>query len=268
MALPLELIWEGKHQPSLDEVYTHQIGRVTLGIYGGNRTSGAHKNEDAALIWDDPNGEWTFAVILDAHGTSDSAQLVVQFLQKERQALTQTLTRPIGEAFAQLEQQLIKLFQSNAFRAACRALHGETAMLCCATKGPYLWWFSIGDCVAYLLHPDLMKLGQFALNQRQFFEWIGRVNGFEGENPTYARGLRALRSGQHQVLLVTDGLLEFAGRPFESPERLAAVVTKAQTAQEAIEQLLHEVHAGGGRDSATIIGWSVDNPELSPMPSS
>ncbi|MDP9765106.1 protein phosphatase 2C domain-containing protein [Deinococcus enclensis] len=268
MAPSLELIWEGQHQPSLDEVTTAQIGRVTLGVYGGHRGAGAHKNEDAAVIWDDPDGAWTFAAVLDAHGTSDSAQLVVQLLIDGQRQLTDALNLPVGEAFSRLERALVGLLHSEDFRTACRALQGETALLCCATKGPYLWWFSVGDCVAYLLHPELVSLGQFALNQRQFFEWVGRVNGFEGENATYTRGVRALRTGRHHVLLVTDGLLEFGDRPFESPGRLAAVVTKARGPREAVEHLLREVHAGEGRDSATVIAWSLDNAQASPLPSS
>lgn len=268
MATPLRLTWEGQQHPFLDEVSIHQIGRVTLGVYGGNSGAGAHKNEDAAVIWDDLEGEWTFAAILDAHGTADSAHLVVQHLNQERDILAQALNGPVNEAFSALELHLIKMLSSESFRAACRELQGETALLCCATKGSYLWWFSVGDCVAYLLHPELMRLGQYALNQRQFFEWVGRVNGFEGENLTYTRGMRALRSGQQQMLLVTDGLLEFRDRPFEPPAQLAAQVMNAMSQQDAIEHLLSQVHAGGGRDSATIIGWSVENMQSSPLPSS
>ena len=31
----------------------------------------------------------------------------------------------------------------------------------------------------YVFHDELHKLGQYALNQRHFYEWIGNVNTFD-----------------------------------------------------------------------------------------
>ena len=143
---------------------------------------------------------------------------------------------------------------------------GETALLVCAQKGGFVWWLSVGDCVLYLLHPDLMKLGQYALNQRQFFEWVGRVNTFAFPAPAYTTGVRELRRGLNHLMLVTDGLLEFGARPFEEARALADIVLN-HDAKEAVETLLAHVHEGGGRDSVTIIHWRFNNVSCVSQPS-
>lgn len=237
-------------------------------MYGGNTAAGARKNEDAALIWQDTEAGWTFAALLDAHGTSDSALLVVETLQGRRDELLSALNLPPAEAFAELERGLVMAFSQPEFLAACRQLSGETALLCCATKGAYLWWFSVSDGVAYLFHPELARLGQFALNQRQFFEWLGKVSGFYERPFTFSSGVRALRRGWHDVLLVTDGLLEFGTRPFEDPRQLAKALKVGQWAPPDLLKVLAQVHDGGGRDSATVVHWRVRNDEVVPMPSS
>ena len=89
-----------------------------------------------------------------------------------------------------------------------------------------MWWFAVGDCVLYLFHPELGALGQYALNQRQFFEWIGRVNTFWGSVPSFTVGTRELRGGLNHIVMLTDGLLEFGNRPFENPEVLAEAVAR------------------------------------------
>lgn len=259
------LHWTGQAAPMLDKPSLLQVGRVALGVYGGNTAVGAKKNEDAALIWESDN--WTFAAILDAHGTSDSALLVLDLLENHRDDLQAALAQPVADAFVQLEKQLVTALSSPAFLAACRELNGETALLCCATKGAYLWWFSVGDGVAYLFHPDLTRLGQFALNQRQFFEWVGKVGGFDQRPFTYSSGVRALRRGWHDVVLVTDGLLEFGTRPFEDPRQLAQALGVGIEEPPRLLDVLRHVHAARGRDSATLIHWRVRNDGDAPLPS-
>lgn len=237
-------------------------------MYGGNTAAGAHKNEDAAFVWEDAEAGWTFAALLDAHGTSDSALLVIETLQAHRNELLAALNLPPAEAFARLESELVTALSTPEFLAACRHLEGETALLCCATKGAHLWWFSIGDCMAYLFHPDLMRLGQYALNQRQFFEWVGKVNGFSQRPFTFSSGVRALRRGWHDVLLVTDGLLEFGTRPFEDPRRLAEALKLEQEVPPDLLNVLAQVHGGGGRDSTTLIHWRVRHDGAVSLPSS
>lgn len=261
------LTWLGQTAPMLDTPDIQQVGTVTLGTYGGYTQAGAKKNEDAALVWQDEQAAWTFAALLDAHGTSDSALLVLETLEAHKAELTGALDLPVAESFTQLERTLVAVLSSPDFTRACQSLQGETALLCCATKGAYLWWFSVGDCVAYLLHPELMRLGQYALNQRQFFEWVGKVNAFQQRPFTYSSGVRSLRTGQHDVLLLTDGLLEFGSRPFQAPDVLAAQICATDDRQANLLNLLQQVHKGQGRDSATVLHWQVVNEAAAPCPS-
>lgn len=52
----------------------------------------------------------------------------------------------------------------------------KTACLIVLRKNKYLRWLSIGDCISYLSHQELRNLGQYQINQRQFYEWVGQVN--------------------------------------------------------------------------------------------
>jgi serine/threonine protein phosphatase PrpC len=138
-------------------------------------------------------------------------------------------------------------------------------------RAQFLWWLSIGDCVAYLFHPELARLGQFALNQRQYFEWIGRVNTFELPVPCYTTGVRELRGGRNVLLLATDGLLECGTRPFEEPRTLYRTFFAQPGAipdlAARVAALLGRVHRERGRDSATVIAWVCENPHAVAMPS-
>lgn len=130
------LYWLGNEDMSLNKHTIRVCGEITLGYYGGNTDSGAYKNEDGALL-------------LDAHSTNESANLVLETIKKEQ----------------------------------------------------YLWWMYIGDNLVYLFHPELIELNQFALNQRQFYEWVGKVNTFDLDIPCYTTGTRLLREGQNYIYL-------------------------------------------------------------------
>src|SRR5439155_441804 len=149
----------------LDTPFVTGSGRVVVGCYGGHTGTGADKNEDGALAWCDDEEGWEFAALMDAHGSAESAALVLSAIQAEEQAITQRLSKSVEEAFADLQCHLISLFRSDQFRSRCREIRGETACLICARKAQFLWWLSIGDCVVYLFHAELAALGQFALNQ-------------------------------------------------------------------------------------------------------
>ena len=43
--------WLGSQLPHLDRPAIVVCGNVVIGCYGGNTSAGAHKNEDAALVW-------------------------------------------------------------------------------------------------------------------------------------------------------------------------------------------------------------------------
>jgi serine/threonine protein phosphatase PrpC len=238
-----------------------RCGGVVTGCYGGDTGAGAVRNEDGALVWCAADGSWEFAVLLDAHASGESAGLVLQAVEAEEGTITGALAEPIERAFLTLQTCLLRRFRSAAFRAQCRSVRGETACLICARKAQFLWWLSIGDCVVYLFHPDLARFGQFALNQRSFFEWIGQANTFDLPAPCYATGVRELRRGVNRVLMTTDGLLECGTRLFEDGRRLYdffnAGVAGSKTALEAgIEAALSHVRTVHGRDSATVIAWN------------
>jgi serine/threonine protein phosphatase PrpC len=260
--------WLGSQEPFLDRPTTTELNGVTIGRYGGCTRAGAHKNEDGALVWSDPQQGWVFATLLDAHAGSDSAAAVLTLITTIQKDLVKDLSLPPGRAFSSLQNRLVKAFGSPVFLEECRSLGGETACLICAQKGKHLWWFGVGDCVIYLFHPELAKLGQFALNQRQFFEWLGRVNTFNSPVPSFTTGTRELRGGLNHIVMLTDGLLEFGDHPFENPQALTSVVLQGETQPEqAVQELLEKVHQAQGRDSATILHWAYDNTEPVAYPS-
>jgi hypothetical protein len=74
---------------------------------------------------------------------------------------------------------LLDGFDNDAFREACRHVVGEASAIFAAQKGRFVFWLSVGDCLGFALHPELGGQGQFAMNQRHFYEWIGKSNVFE-----------------------------------------------------------------------------------------
>lgn len=199
-------------------------------------------------------------MLLDAHGSAESAGLVLGAVEAEAKAIITALSGPVETAFTSLHQHLLALFQGPAFRQQCAEVQGETACLICARTARFLWWVSIGDCLAYLFHPELARLGQFALNQRSFYEWIGRANSLGLPVPCCAGGVRELRGGLNRIVMTTDGLLECGSRPFEAPRNLYALFDPEKEGEQAsveagVRAALARVQAEQGRDSATVIAW-------------
>lgn len=264
--------WLGDRAPHLDAPAIDTCGPVAIGRYGGCRATGADKNEDGALVWCAADGAWEFALLLDAHASAESAALVLATVAGEERAIAALLGRPIATAFGSLERHLLVLFGSPDFRARCQRVRGETACLICARKAGFLWWFSVGDCAAYLLHPELAALGQVALNQRHFYEWIGRVGTFDLAVPCYTRGVRELRAGRNTVVMATDGLLECGARPFDDPGAVYRWFAPPHPPGEGglagrVRAALLRVQGEQGRDSATVIAWHHDNPQAGARPS-
>ncbi len=251
--------WLGSSAPHLDAPHVTTCRNVVIGCYGGCTAAGATGNEDGALVWCAPDGSWEFGLLLDAHGSAESAALVLAAVEAAAAAITATLSQPIESAFVSLQRTLLALFQAPAFREQCERVRGETACLICARKERFLWWLSIGDGVLYLFHPELARLGQFALNQRSFYEWVGHANSLVLPVPCYASGTRELRRGHNHILMTTDGLLECGTHPFEDSRCLYALFTADGSTGERLEasvraalgQVCHEK----GRDSATLIAW-------------
>ncbi|MEN1937803.1 PP2C family serine/threonine-protein phosphatase [Paenibacillus sp. 102] len=258
--------WVGSNEMCLGEISVQRYGDIVLGRYGGNMSAGAKKNEDGALVWSNRN--WEFAMILDGHNSAESVALVVNTIQNAYANIKVLLEEPIETAFRSVENHILSLFQSHSFKQACQQVQGETACLICVRKENYIWWLSIGDCLVYVFHEELHKLGQHALNQRYFYEWVGNVNTFSLPVPCYSSGVRELRTGSNRVVMVTDGVLECGERRYENPFYLYKDMyeNKAELT-ECVQKVLEYVHHQLGRDSATIISWDYENAVYSTYPS-
>ena len=148
------------------------------------------------------------------------------------------------------------MFQSKEFLSICKNVRGETACLIMARKGKYCWWLSVGDCIFYLCHPELSTLGQYQVNQRQIFEWIGQVNTFEQDVPCYSVGIKELRQGENCFLLTTDGLIECPNEPYANPKDIFNSFVFPHD-DESIRSILRNIQANNVRDSTTIVFWKV-----------
>lgn len=254
------LRWLGARAMHLDAPAVSRCDRVTIGCYGGATRAGADRNEDAALVWCAPDSAWEFAALVDAHFSAESAALLLEVLAAERDAVTEILEGPLTSFAPALQAHLVRIFSSLEFRARCHAVTGEASIVLCARRERYLWWLAVGDVMLYLFHPELARLGQFALTQRNFFEWIGEHNTFDLLVPCYTTGVRELLPGTDTMLLATDGLFEYENAPFTDPARLYRLFATgpASAMPDHAHEALGAVHRGGGRDSATVIAWRCD----------
>lgn len=268
MNKPQQFSWIGNEEMCIDQVKIDQCGDVIIGRYGGNKTAGAKKNEDGALVW--AHDDWELAMILDAHYSAESTALLVQTMQNEFSNLKVLLDEPIETVFKSVERHILSIFQSESFQQSCQRIKGETACLICVRKANYLWWLSVGDCLVYLLHDELHKLGQYTLNQRNFYEWIGFINTFSLPVPCYSSGVRELRTGYNRIVMVTDGVLECGEQYYEKTCNLFTDLyadKENRQLTDCVERVLQYVHEQHGRDSATIISWDYINSLPSTYPS-
>ncbi|WP_394175777.1 protein phosphatase 2C domain-containing protein [Guptibacillus hwajinpoensis] len=172
-----EMSWVGNERTYVDELNVCQVGRVSIGRFGGNSSSGQYKNEDGCLVWS--GSDWELSIVLDAHKTAESANLIVKEFKHHRFILERILEKPVGVAIGALQETILTIFQHDDFRRRCQEVSGETACLIVVRKAKYVWWFSVGDCVLYLFHSELEALGEYKQNHRSFYEWIGEVNTFD-----------------------------------------------------------------------------------------
>lgn len=250
--------WVGSDESFLDRPALAECGSVVIGRYGGRISSGATRNEDGALVWCDVAGAWEFAALLDAHFSAESAALIVTTLEAERPRLLAALALPVESAFRVLQETLLAIFSDRAFRARCHEVQGEASCLIAARKGAYLWWFSVGDCLAYFLHPEAAHLGQFVLNQRVFFTWIGEHNTFDEPVPCFSTGTQRLYYGESLIALSTDGVFESIPAFYDEPASLLDMLDgDGQPLAQGVSRILTAVHNAHGRDSATLLAWRV-----------
>lgn len=259
-------LWLGSREPCLDAPAVTAHGPLVLGRYGGSSSAGAETNEDAALLWAGEGFE--LVVLADAHAGIDSAVLVMDELAAARDMLTTALAMPPSACFKALDDAVPGIFRAPRFQGASRELAGETAVLTLARKDSYLWWMSVGDIMAYVLHPEYARLGQYAVTTRAFYEWVGRVSTFDEPVASYAHGVKRLRSGANVVLATTDGLLECGDRRYENPAALYRTLWPLRTElQRGVGQLVDWVEASHGRGSVTAVAWTVFAEDGAPYPS-
>ena len=253
------LFWSGSENMFLDNPQIVSCGSVHIGFYGGNTQSGQFKNEDGAIVLTGSN--WEFCLILDAHNSSESGQLLIQILKSQQEALRSLLESENG--LLEIQSFILDLLRKHEVDFA--QVRGETACLICVRKQQFLYWFSIGDCLLYLFHSELAKMGQFAINQRQFYEWIGQINSLALPIPCYSSGTRELRQGKNVILISTDGLVEYENSPFTENKFTYEFFTQ-RAIKEAVYKALEKVHKAKGRDSTTIIAYTYINkdPGLNP----
>lgn len=260
--------WIGSEEMCLHTVSVKQYDQIVIGKYGGNIKSGAHKNEDGLFV--SCSEDWEFAMILDGHYSAESTALLVNTIKNEFHNFNELLQERVESAFQSIQQHILSIFTSEKFKTSCQKIQGETACLICVRKENYIWWFSVGDCLVYVLHEELHQLGQYMLNQRHFYEWVGFVNTFSLPVPCYSSGIRELRTGKNRIVMVTDGVLECGEHRYETPVHLYKDLyenKENETLESSVEKVLQHVHKQLGRDSATIISWDYDNQTSSTYPS-
>jgi serine/threonine protein phosphatase PrpC len=259
--------WIGSQEHFVDNPHIYQLNHIVVGCYGGNSKAGQYKNEDGCLVWFNEKEDWEFVIILDAHNTAESAEVIINLFNNEQSHIKHLLSPALNQhTFKRLEDKVLNMFHSEEFLSICRNVSGETACLIVVRKNKYLWWFSVGDCVLYLFHPELAALGQYQLNQRQFYEWIGQVNTFEQSVPCYSRGIKELRKGDNQLFLTTDGIIECPNEPYSNPITIYHSLHNSDDV-ESVSSMLMNIQENGVRDSTTIVSWKVNILEEATQPS-
>ncbi|MBH0156240.1 protein phosphatase 2C domain-containing protein [Fictibacillus sp. 5RED26] len=258
--------WVGSDKTFIDELDITEVQNVTLGRFGGNSKAGSYKNEDGCLVWANEAENWEFTMVLDGHKTAQSVELVLNHFEKNENEIKSVLSESASAALKKLDYLILNIFQDPDFMDSCRKTTGETACLIVVRKGKYLWWFSIGDCILHLFHPELIALGERQLVQRSFYEWVGEVNTFELPVPCYSSGKKEMRKGLNHIFMTTDGLTECPGVAFEDAGEVQKVLSD-NGMEEGVRFLLDEIRRNNVRDSTTIIAWSVDIKETASLPS-
>ncbi|RFB13615.1 protein phosphatase 2C domain-containing protein [Bacillus sp. HNG] len=260
-----DFTWGGSEIHFIDTLSVQKQGNITIGRFGGNSSAGQIKNEDGCLVWQNEQQDWEFVILMDAHHTAESAELIVQEFTKQQASIKSVFSGTLKETFKNIEETVLQIFQNPEFLGNCRKVRGSTSCLMVLRKDKYIWWFSVGDCILYLFHPELERLGQYQVNQRHFFEWIGQVNTFELPVPCYSSGRKELRKGNNHIFLTTDGLIECPGLPYNHPEKIQKEFLDRSN-EYAVEALLMKIQSLNVRDSTTVISWFVNSDQEASLP--
>lgn len=262
-----EMSWVGSQEQFIDQLDVQMMEpNLVIGRFGGNSAEGAIKNEDGCLVWTNTEEDWEFALILDAHFSAQSAELVVSTFAKERDRISALLKLDTTQAFDGIEDLILTRFKSPEFKEACLNIKGETACLFVSRKDDYLYWFSVGDCLFLLNHPELATFGEYQQNHRSFYEWVGHESTFNKAVPCYSSGRRELRKGTTHLFLTTDGLVECPKTKFANASELFRVFDGTSNL-EGVKTLLEIIKRKKVRDSTTLISWVVTTAHEPTMPS-
>ncbi|WP_378113531.1 protein phosphatase 2C domain-containing protein [Cohnella yongneupensis] len=249
-------MWSGSSEPHLDQPHIERFGAISIGRYGGNIRAGADKNEDGLLVLNSPEGSWEFAMVVDAHTSSESAEQVLRAIADIRHEIEAVLRGGIADTFTGLEAKVDAMFRSQSFLERSQSIRGECSCLIVCRKGRYVWWYSVGDCMLFVLHPDFTAFGQTMLNQRHFYEWIGRENTFNDAVPCYSKGTTRLRPGNNVILMATDGFVEPGIAYIDAIKEWTRIGTP-QALEQRMDDFLRHLHEVGTKDSTTLLAWSV-----------
>lgn len=260
--------WVGSQKHYVDEISVLKVGEdIVLGRFGGNSTAGQYKNEDGCIIWCDDKEDWEFAILLDAHFTAESAELVTSTIEKNELRFFDIFTLPVKSLFTSLNALILDTFQNKSFIQECKNVQGETACLFALRKENYLWWFSIGDCLLMVHHPELELLGEYQQNHRSFYEWVGKESTFHKEVPCYSTGVKELRTGENHIFMTTDGLLECPNTSYSNPKDIYRMFQDDATCELGVRKLLEDIQSKNVRDSTTMISWIIHNNQEGTIPS-
>ncbi|WP_339146592.1 MULTISPECIES: protein phosphatase 2C domain-containing protein [unclassified Sutcliffiella] len=263
-----KLSWVGSKKHYVDEISVMKVGEdIVLGRFGGNSTEGQYKNEDGCLIWCDDKRDWEFVIILDAHFSAESAELVISTIDQNESRFLDIFTLPVKSTFASLNSMILEIFQSESFIQECENVQGETACLFAFRKDKYLWWFSVGDCLLLLHHPELERLGEYQQNHRSFFEWVGKESTFNKDIPCYSTGVKELRTGENHIFMTTDGLVECPNTSYSNAKNIYHLFQGVATCEIGVWKLLKDIQSKNVRDSTTIISWIVQINKEATIPS-
>ncbi|WP_175989237.1 protein phosphatase 2C domain-containing protein [Bacillus sp. Marseille-Q1617] len=261
-----EFRWIGNQKSYVDEIHVKSLkNEMVIGLFGGNSSEGQYKNEDGCLVWYSP-GEWEFAVIMDGHDTAESVELVLEVIGNNKEFIHETFKKQIHESFHSLQDFIVGTFKSDSFRKKAKKVQGETACLFVLRKENFLWWFSIGDCILHIFHPELSSLGEFQQNHRSFYEWVGNNSNFNKPVPSYSSGIKELRTGENHIFLTTDGLTECPNTHYVNPRVIMDEFGEGSV-EEGVHKLINQIKCNGVKDSTTIITWKVMNKREATVPS-
>lgn len=245
--------WVGSYKNYVDHIFIKSLNEIVIGQFGGNSSAGQYKNEDGCLVWSS-QGEWEFAAILDGHDSAESVELVVKTIESNQEIIREMINKQLPESFIDLQNFLLEMFLGDDFRMQSSKVQGETACLFVLRIENFIWWFSIGDCILHIFHPELSALGEYQQNHRSFFEWVGNNSTFNKRVPGYSTGVKELRPGENHIFLTTDGLTECPNTEYEQPDCIFDEFYDTSL-EEGVSKLMDGIKLKGVRDSTTIVTW-------------